>query len=223
MRKQVAAGLVVLCLVLSLSAGFKTRAERPVQDPLLDQKVELHLRKVTFMQVLGTLAVDRRIPTGIEYSPQDQNDEKMTLETDGSSLREILDSIVKQEPLYRWEVVDGVINFVPVSDRDPFFEALLSTKVANYEPGKWTVKFELRDAIEKTPEVKKLLDSKHVELAKYRDYNSYPSIYTERDVDLRMSNTTVRGILNRIVKVSEHKRWSLGWRKGEKNVFSIWL
>jgi hypothetical protein len=98
----------------------------------------------------------------------------------------------------------------------------LNTNVANYAPGKWTVKFELRDAIENTPEVKQLLDSKNVELAKYRDYISRPSIYTQ-DVDLRMSNTTVRGILNRIIKVSEHKRWAIGWRKGEKNVFSIWL
>jgi len=222
MRKQVAAGLAVLCLLLSLSTGFRASAERTAQDPFLDQKVELHLRNTTFMHVLGTLAVEGRIPTGIEYSPQDQNDEKMTLDTDGSSLREILDSIVKQEPLYRWEVVDGVINFVPVSGQDPFFETLLNTKVANYDPGKWTVKFELRDAIEKTPEVKQFLDSKNVELAKYRDYISRPSIYTQ-DVDLRMSNTTVRGILNRIIKVSEHKRWAIGWRKGEKNVFSIWL
>ena len=223
MKKQVAAGLAVLCLLLSLSAGFPATAERRVvQDPLLDQNVELHLSNTTFMHVLGTLAVFKRIPTGIEYSPQDTNDEKMTLDTDGSPLREILDSIVKQEPLYRWEVVDGVINFVPVSDKDPFFETLLNTQVNNYDPGKWTVKFELRDAIVNTPEVKKLLASRQVELAKYRDYISRPSIYTQ-DVDLRMSNTTVRGILNRIIKVSEHKRWAIGWRKGEKNVFSIWL
>lgn len=89
---------------------------------------------------------------------------------------------------------------------------------------KWTIKFQLRDALENTPEVKKLLESKNVKLAKYRDYAYHPSIYTPKEPpDLRMSNTTVRGILNRIIKVSEHKSWAMGWRQGEKNVFSIWL
>ena len=161
--------------------------------------------------------------TGIEYSAEDKNEPKLYVEG-SSSLKEILDSIVKQEPLYRWDLVDGVINLVPIRNRDPFFESLLNTAISNYDPGKWTIKFQLRDAIGSTPEVKKLLESKNVELARYRDYASYPSIYTPKEPpDLRMSNTTVRGILNRIIKVSEHKSWAIGWRQGEKNVFSIWL
>ena len=83
---------------------------------------------------------------------------------------------MKQEPLYRWELADGVINLVPIRNRDPFFESLLNTAISNYDPGKWTIKFQLRDAIGSTPEVKKLLESKNVELARYRDYASYPSI-----------------------------------------------
>ena len=224
MKKQLSIGISLCWLVMFISAYAGATVQQDSENSLLSQRVELHFRKATLMYVLSTLAVDHRVPIGIEYSSADRNEPKLDLDTENGSLREILDSIVKQEPLYRWELVDGVINFVPISGKDPFFETLLNTPISHYDPGKWTIKFQLRDAIENTPEVKKLLKSKKVELAKYRDYPSYPSIYTPKDpVDLRMSNTTVRRILNRIVKVSEHKSWAIGWRPREKNVFSIWL
>jgi hypothetical protein len=224
MKKQLTIGIAVCWLVTFITAYAGATVPQGSKNSLLSQRMELHLRKATLMYALSTLAVDYRVPIGIEYSPADKNEEKLDLDTKNGSLREILDAIVKQEPLYRWELVDGVVNFVPISGEDPFFETLLNTPISHYDPGKWTIKFQLRDAIENTPEVKKLLESKNVELAKYRDYAYKPSIYTPKDPpDLRMSNTTVRQILNRIVKVSEHKRWAIGWRQGEKNVFSIWL
>jgi len=67
-------------------------------------------------------------------------------------------------------------------------------------PGKMDDKISVAWRIGNTPEVKKLLESNNKKtFAKYQDYVSYPSIYTKEDVDLRISNTTVRGILNRIV------------------------
>jgi hypothetical protein len=193
------------------------------QDRLLNQRIELHMNHATLMHVLSTLSVDHRVPIGFEGSAADQNEPTLVLESSNDSLKEILDSIVKQEPLYRWEVVDGVINFVPARDRDAFIETLLSTPVSNYDPRKWTIKFQLRDAIGNTPEVKQLLESNKKSLAKYQDYVYHPSIYTKDDVDLRISNTTVRGILNRIVRISEHKSWSISWTDKEKNVLAIRL
>ena len=224
MKKQFSIGISLCLMVMVLSTYAGATVPQGSENSLLSQRLELDLRKATLMHALSTLAVKHRVPIGIEYSPADKNEEKLDLVIENGSLREVLDSIVKQEPLYRWELVDGVINFVPISGQDPFFETLLNTSISHYDPGKWTIKFQLRDAIENTPEVKKLLESRNVELAKYRDYAYKPSIYTPKEPDdLRMSNTTVRGILNRIVKISEHKSWAIGWRQGEKNVFSIWL
>lgn len=221
MRKYLTIGVFVFCLVISNSAYASPTRQQDSDEALLNQKIDLHLSKVTMMHALSELSVTHRVPNGIEYSAADRNEAKLVLES--GSLREILDSIVKQEPLYRWELVNGVINFVPAGERDPFIETLLKTAVANYDPGKWTIKFQLRDAIGDTPEVKKLLESYKMELAKYRDYPYSDSIYTRKDVDLKMSNATVKEILNRIVKISEHKGWAIGRRQNEDNVFSIWL
>lgn len=223
MRKQFLIGISVCCLAMTITAYSHPRINETAEDSILSKKIELHLRKATLLNALSALAVIHRVPIGIEYAAADKNESKLDLQTGGSSLKEILDSLIQQEPLYRWELTDGVINFIPVGERDPFFETLLNTPISLYDPGKWTIKFQLRDAIENTPEVQRLLKSRNVELGKYRDYAYFPSIYTEKDVILKMTNTTVRDILNRIIKASEHKHWAIGWRAGEKNVFSIWL
>jgi hypothetical protein len=214
---------LVFCLIISITAHPNNTQQLNTDDGILGQKIKVKLNNVTLMNALSTLSVIHRVPIGIEYSSADQNEPKLVLEVENGSVQEILDSIIEQEPLYRWELVDGVINFVPVRDRDPFFKELLRTSVASFNPGEWTIKFQLRDAIGEAPEVKRLLKSRNVTLSKYGDYAYSPSVYTKREVDLSASNTTVRGILNRIVKNSEHKHWAIGWRKGQNSVFAIWL
>jgi hypothetical protein len=222
MRKHFTLGVFVLCLVMSINEASGATVQNS-EDRLLSRQIELHLSGVTLMNVLSTLAVIHTVPIGIEYSLADQNEPKLSIESENNSLKEILDSIIKQEPIYRWEVNDGVINFVPIRDRDPFFERLINTSVSRYDPGKWKIKFQLRDAIGNTPEVKRLLKLNKTTLAKYEDYFYYPSIYTRKDVDVSASNTTVRGILNQIVRISEHKSWSIGWSNKDKKVLSIRL
>lgn len=221
MKRAFTIGILVFCIVPTLSAGPGPALRLVAEPDILSQRIELHLKEDTLMYALGTLSVDQRVPIGIEYSRDDKNESKLNLEVDHATLKEVLDLIVRQEPLYRWEVVDGVINFVPTRDRDPFIEAFLNTRVAHFDPGKWTIIFQVRDAIGDIPEVKNLLQSKHKTISKYGDYIKYPSIYTKKDVDLSISDTNVRGVLNRMVRDSEHKKWSIRWRPGGKDELSI--
>jgi hypothetical protein len=46
-------------------------------------------------------------------------------------------------------------------------------------------------------------------------YPTYRSIYTNDEVDLTVSDTDLRGVLNKVVRDSEHKLWVIK-RKGEK-------
>ena len=156
MKKYFTVGILILCLVTSLNASSTPALQGHSDERLLSRKIELHMKEATLMHVLSTLAVIHRVPIGIEYSLADRNEPKLLVNSKDGSLTEILDSIIKQEPLYRWEVTDGVINFVPVRDRDQFFETLMNTSVSRYDPGNWTIKFQLRDAIGNTSEVRKL-------------------------------------------------------------------
>lgn len=95
--------ILVFCLVTSISASPVSSQQEHFDNRILDQKITLQLKNVTLMNALSTLSVIHRVPIGIEYSSADQNEPKLVLETESSSLNEILDSIVKHEPLYRWE------------------------------------------------------------------------------------------------------------------------
>jgi hypothetical protein len=221
MRKIALVGIVLLC-ALGAPGLYPRALSRPTpgQD-ILARRITLHLSKATMNLALSNLAVQHRVPIGIERSLSHSDDEKLNLDFDAVTLKEVLDSIVEQEPLYRWERVDGVINFVPARERDPFVEAFLNTPVAHFDPGKWNSIFQVRNAIGDIPEVKRMLEANRKTIDKYGDYVKYPSIYTRDDVDLSISNTTVRGVLNRVIRDSEHTLWSIGWVPGDKEALSI--
>lgn len=221
MRKFARVGIVLFCAFVSSGLGPRASARPEQSQDILGRRITVHLSEATMNLVLGTLSVKHRVPIGIERSPAHNDDEKLNLDFDGGTLKEVLDSIVRQEPLYRWELAEGVINFVPARERDPFIEAFLNTPVAHFDPGKWTSIFQVRDAIGDVPEVKRTLEVNHKTLYKHGDYVKSPSIYTKEDVDLSISNTTVRGVLNRVVRDSEHTSWSIGWVPGDKTALSI--
>ena len=127
--------------------------------------------------------------------------------------------IVQQEPDYRWEARDGVINFIPTKSRDNFVENFLSTPVQRFDPPKLPGPSRIRDAITDLPEVQNLLKANGISPSHYGYFERYPSLYTNDKVDLRISETNVRGILNKVVRESEHKMWIVS-RSG-KNLTSL--
>jgi hypothetical protein len=127
---------------------------------------------------------------------------------------------MQQEPICKWEVKDGVINLIPAHERDEFLEKLLATPVHRFAPKKGISKFEIRNAIVSLDEVRKLLESHKMKLDKH-DYKSDRSIYSDDNVDLSISDTNVRGVLNKVIRESEHKLWVVSRVADEKNVFYL--
>ena len=164
--------------------------------------------------VLIVLATEHRVPIGFERSALYQK--QITVQLVRVSLKTVLDSIIAQAPVYRWELKDGVINFVPRIGRDPFLQTLLSTRVTRYRPLKGTNKFELRNTLADLLEVKSLLKRNHVTVPRLSDYAYFPSIYSKPDVDLSVSHTDVRGVLNKIARESEHNIWFVQWRNEQR-------
>lgn len=120
----------------------------------------------------------------------------------------------QQEPAYRREVRDGIINFVPTQSTDQFVSKLLDTRVSSFAPEKGLNKFGLRNVVANLPEVKSFLDVNDVTVSRL-EYPTYSSVYSNGDLDLSISNTNVRRVLNKIIRDSEHKLWIIK-RSGEK-------
>jgi hypothetical protein len=207
------------CLALLVFAmPMLCNAQQP-QVLTLDKPIDLRLHKATLMLVVGMLSVEKDIPIGIEFSANEKNEPKLDIDVKNASLVEVLNLIVKQEPAYEWQFRDGVINFTPVQDRDPFFERLLNTSIRSFVSPKGNNKFAIRDALLNLPEIKELIRSNGVE-AETLGYPHKPSIYAN-DADLSDKSTNFRSLLNKIIRESEHNSWSLQWGDKKQKTFEL--
>lgn len=211
--------LCYLAIVLMLSSPYSF-AQSSKED-LTSQPITIRLTNATLIYALGRLSMDHRIPIGIEYSSDDKKEPVLNIDTrNGGTLGDVLNLIVEQVPIYRWEVRDGVINIIPNRSRDQFLEKLLSTHIDRFTAKPGLTKFDIRNTLADLPEVHSLLEANKITVFKYGDYIYHPSIYT-KEVDLSISDTDVRGVLNKVVRDSEHKFWVVGWRDEKKDSLTI--
>ncbi len=189
-------------------------------NSLTNKTLSLQLTDANFIYVLGSLAVEHRVPIGLEVAVERDYRNKLNINVSNEPLKNILDLIVHQEPAYRWELKDGVINFVPTQSRDAFISQLLDTRVSRFAPEKGINKFRLRDTLADLPEVKTLLDAHGMSVWRL-GRPTYRSVYSNDEVDLSISDTDVRGVLNKVIRDSEHKLWVVALRRHSKNIINI--
>lgn len=174
---------------------------------LLSKRISLEAKDATVLYLLGKLAIQHRIPIGFEQSSLHTDKPNINIDLVNGTVRDVLDSIVSQAPIYTWETNDDVINVMPKQGRDELLEKLLSTHVKHFAP-KSTDKFQIRDAVLDLAEVRTLLANQRVQIDRF-NYPVARSIFANDEVDLSISDTDVRRVLNKVIKESEHKLWIL--------------
>jgi hypothetical protein len=119
-------GVALVGLIMLLPSG--TSRAQTVQDPaatLIMQAVEVTqpLGPCEAADVVGVIARVTGVPAGIEHVPGDcdyrhsaRSPIRQSLQ--GLSVRDALDQIVRWDPRYRWQVLEGVISFRPLAARN---------------------------------------------------------------------------------------------------------
>jgi len=185
----------------------------------LDKPIDLRLHKATLMLVINMLSLEKNIPIGVEFSANEKSEPKLDIDVKKAPLVEVLNLIVQQEPTYVWELRDGVINFTPVQDRDPFFEKLLNTQVSSFVSPKDNDKFVIRDALLNLPEINELIRSNGLEVETL-GYPHKRSI-SANDANLSDKCTNFRSLLNKIIRESGHNTWILKWGDKKQKTFEL--
>lgn len=217
-RRIICAMLVTAVMGLSFISEISSSGQRATVN-LLEQHITLHIKQRTFLYALTTLNEDYRIPIGFELALGHKAQYHLNIDLENATLEEVLNEIVGQEAGYRWELRDGVINIIPITSRDEFVEKLLNTPIRRFDQPKKLGKFQIRDAVVELPEVVALLKTNGITASHYGYSYSYPSLYTNKKVDLSISGTDVRGVLNKVIRESEHNMWMVS-RSG-KNLTSL--
>ena len=218
MRRRII-GAILAGIVTGLMIGGSSASGQTTTVNLLEQRITLDIKQGTFLYALSTLCVDHRIPIGFELALSHKARYHLNIHLENARLEDVLNEIVGQETSYRWELRDGVINIIPITARDDFVEKLLNTPIRRFEQPSKLGKFQIRDAIVELPEVLALLKVNGITASHYGYFYSYPSRYTNEKVDLSISGTDVRGILNKVIKETEYNMWTVS-RSG-KNLSSV--
>lgn len=199
-KRQVLGGLVFVLCVSSLCVGQAT--------DMTTTKVKLQLQNVRVDTVLVELAVQYEVSIGFERSDLDRPETRLSVDETQTTVKDLLDHIVKEVSLYKWELQDGVINIVPVRGRNHLLEEFLRLNVKEFKGKGDMSKFNLRNRILDLPEVELFLQVNNLRTQRLSDYPYRPSIYAN-DADLSISGTEVLGILNNIIAKSEYNLWTL--------------
>ncbi len=101
---------------------------------------------------------------------------------------------------YKWEVNDGVINFVPIKDRDSRYERLLNLRISSFTVRKTASMRSVRLKLMNLPEIKNFLNSNNLSTSGNRGGILSTTINREVGYELSFSNLTVKELLNKIAK-----------------------
>jgi len=176
-------------------------------ESLLKQRVTLQVSQATFLYALGTLAQRYKLPLGLEKSSGHLDDPKINIDIRERPLIEALNLLFEQEPAYKWEVNNGVLNVSPTRDRSEFLSLFLGLHIDRQCVIKETNDYEFRKCILSQPEVVLLMKSKKVEYATFMNEPSSNSILLNDNADLSVSSLTLRDYLNSIVLNSNRNTW----------------
>jgi hypothetical protein len=125
---------------------------------------DVPLRKVSIKGsnlplALSYIADTYKIPIGVEVSPDDDllKDRNIVVRLQSGTLKEVLNSLVSQVPLYTWEVDDNVVNVFPKGNREPVIKTLLETRIDAFKITPGMSRFTFRESLTGRPELKNVL------------------------------------------------------------------
>lgn len=218
--KVLSGSLILLALLLGALRGAPTTAvatgggqQEPPTVKRPDNPADLPMRSVSIKAsnihlALVDISDTYKVPVGLEVSPDDDllKERGIVVRLDSGTLRDVLNAVAAQHPLYTWEIVDGVVNVFPKGGREPLLKALLETRMGNFHVGQGASRFTFRENLTKSPEVRGVLAAYGVK--------SNNEIFVSRDMkalglgaSLELWDVSVRAVLNRVIRDSETRYW----------------
>jgi hypothetical protein len=210
--------LYTVSLAVQLSFGLIKEARGFSEPDLLNRRIRpTEIKNQTIDQVLSLLAIDYKIPIGIELADEKlAPGHKITLNVPETNLKDFLSSVVAKDTRYNWKLEGGVIHFSPVTGRDALIAALLDTKISHFAFAEGSSRYSINNDIMNIPEIRAQLVV--ADVAPMIFLNGASMQRVGKGVALNESGITLKELLDQIVLKTEFKRWTLG-RWGKDNEF----
>lgn len=129
-----------------------------------------------------------------------------TVNVENGKLEDVLNQIVRQMKIYKWEINDDVVNIFPIRGRDKRYKNLLELKIKYFNLRKPFDIGSIRKEIFNLPEVIKFLEKNEIFSTVYLSSTLLENLDRLIYLDIEFSDLTLRELLNKITKVK-----SGGW------------
>lgn len=220
---QIISFLNVLVVISScFTVGAQSRVNK-TGDYLPEMSIEkLHIESKNIHLTLSELASRYNIPIGLEVASEDDllNASNISLNLEATTLKDVLNSIVSQNTLYNWKIIDSVVNVFPKrSNRDLALQKLLETRIETFSVREGTSRYNFRDFLIKKEELRTVLENENLvpEVAVFSSRDIKP---LGRAFSLSVSDISLKDLLNRTVRESETKYWIVS-RTGENKQYFL--
>lgn|SRR5262245_33469605 len=216
---------VLIAILMIVSAVVSQNSKHLSADEVKGRQVrKIDLDQVTTINAVTSALNAAHVPGGIA-TITNCGPESFNLTPAGSTLGDVLDSIVAANPQYKWHVDDGVVvNLVPASNEP----TLLDAAIANFEGEYGKTQDDILQKLLSMPEVKEARTRLHLRegfteigfrpLARPGFEGPEPT----KGFALHLRNTTVRDVLNALARAHGSAVWSYQEKRcGGQKEFSI--
>lgn len=172
--------------------------------------------------ILSAIADQSDIPIGLELSLADDLfiSRSITIDIKDGTLKDLLNSIVNQYPIYAWEIRDNVVNVFPrEAHRDLVIKQILDTNLEKVSISKETRRFNFRETLCKNEAVMKILNVNNITPAN-ESFTSRDFGTLGRNFSLSASNVSVLTVLNRVIRETQTKYWII-MRAGDRRQYLV--
>ena len=171
----------------------------------------------TLSKVIEDSLFNSQVPGGVAYLPPDHIEPLFTAPLAQPSYRDVFNAIIAADPRYKWEITEGTINFVPVSN----YPELLDTTISEFN-AEGLSSSALVNALERLPEVQQRAQELGFCANVCPRLVGGARLSSGTLVSVHQQNRTLREILNSIVRANGNAVWaySEGRRDGQR-IFNL--
>ncbi len=194
--------------ICSVSFG-QARQICPVSEKnSLDRKVcdsKIKWKDSHIVWLLPDVFYSVKVPAGISiiFNKDSEEEPLQNFTPNSFVLRDVLNKIITVQSQYQWKEEDGVINVYPTNDYP-----VLDIRISDYQLENGTV----ADALEKlleTSEFENHLKENHL-FEEDSVIHGGTESQRQKQFSIKLQNSTIREILNEIVKANETGTWMYG-------------
>ena len=202
------ASIVSIILLITISNSYPTEAQS-LDSSQKNSELATRLIKNVALEgqlwnLLTRLSLDYDIPIGLEISSDEQLSNRYRVELSDGTIADLMGQITTQNERYDWLIENGVVNIFPRDKyRNAFLAELLKIRIANFALTQNSDCWKLEQDLIGTPEVKAVIDAHGM-----RTGTNFSGSYIPQlgHLSLKISDSTLKAILNRIIRESHLAR-----------------